>query len=135
MFKGKLADRAIQVRLLRFLFVGGISAVVQFIALWLLKRYLSAGFAFSLSFCCSTSTHYFLNRCWALPSGRKDPGRQFGEYLATVGLSYLINLGGFRFFHDIVGFDVMWSAAWAIPPSTLVVFLLLHYRVFSLKAG
>ncbi len=134
MFKRMPSDPGTQVRFLRFLVVGGTAAAVQFAALWLGSRRLSASAAFTLSFCCSTGTHYALNRFWALPSGRTDSGRQFGEYLLAVGASYLINLGAFQLGRAVFGLGVMWAAAWAIPPSTLVVFVLLNYRVFR-RAG
>ncbi|HET7535311.1 MAG TPA: GtrA family protein [Candidatus Didemnitutus sp.] len=130
MDKAKPTTRTTQVRFLRFLVVGGVSAAVQFSTLWLWSRWFAPVVAFSLSFACSTSTHYTCNRFWALPSERTDSGRQFGEYLGTVGISYLVNLLTFKFCQGILGMDVMWAAFCAIPPSTVVVFLLLNYRVF-----
>ncbi len=121
------------IRLLRFLVVGGGSALVQFAVLAVLKSLMSSTAAFSLSWVVSTGTHYLANRFWALPSARRDSGKQFGEYLVAVALSYVINLGAFKLCHDVCGLGVMWSAFWAIPPSTVVVFLILNYRVF--RAG
>lgn len=117
-------------RFLRFLVVGGSAAIVQFSTLWLLKRWLSPDIAFSGAFVCSTLTHYCLNRFWALPSMREDVIRQFWEYLFSVIVSYAINLSAFKLCHDRLGLGVMWSACLAIPPSTIVVFILLNYRVF-----
>ncbi len=130
MFKGVLPHRETQIRLGRFLTVGGLSALVQLVSLALLKRFLNPSVAFTVAFVLSTATHYSLNRFWALPSERRDSWQQLTEYLATAGLSYLINFALFRFALDIVGLGVVWSAAVAVPPSTLVVFLLLNYRVF-----
>ena len=59
-----------------------------------------------------------------------DSVQQLGEYLMTAGLSYLINLSLFRLCLSVIGLSVIWSAVVALPPSTLVVFLLLNYRVF-----
>lgn len=117
-------------RTLRFLAVGGGSAGVQFLVLALLKERLPPTFAFSASWVVSTTTHYLANRFWALPSGRRDSGRQLGEYLFTVALSYAVNLGAFLLCQRVLGLGVMWATFWAIPPSTVVVFLLLNYRVF-----
>lgn len=130
MFKAKLTDPQTQVRFWRFLTVGGLAAAVQFAALWVGQHWLGPNTAFTVSFICSTSTHYLLNRFWALPSARTDTGRQFGEYLFAVAVSYVINLGAFKLCHDLLGLSVMWAALGAIPPSTVVVFLLLNYRVF-----
>lgn len=131
----KLSDRATQVRLVRFLVVGGVSAIVQFLVLWILQHQWTPALAFSTAFGCATGTHYFLNRFWALPSARQDSARQLGEYLLTVALSYGINLGVFKIARDILGLSVMWAAVCAVPPATLVVFLVLNHRVFRAKAG
>lgn len=133
MFKPGSVDAQTVTRAVRFLVVGGGSAGVQFVVLALLKGRMSETLAFSISWVVSTATHYLANRFWALPSARRDAGRQFGEYLFAVALSYAINLGAFKVCTDVLELGVMWAAFWAIPPSTVVVFLILNYRVF--RAG
>jgi putative flippase GtrA len=130
MIKSIVPDGETQVRFWRFLGVGGLAAIVQLSSLAIFKQELNPNLAFTLSFVLSTATHYSLNRFWALPSERHDTAQQLGEYLATAGLSYLINLSLFRLCLSVIGLGVMWSAVLAVPPSTLVVFLLLNYRVF-----
>lgn len=124
-----------QVRFARFLVVGGTSFLVQ---IGTLKELLLLSFntnvAFSVSFLCSTATHYTLNRVWALPSARADHLRQFKEYVGTALLSYGINFGIFHLCVDVLSLSRLWAAIIAIPPSTLVVFLLLNYRVFRASA-
>jgi putative flippase GtrA len=129
----KLPDRTTQLRFFRFLVVGGISAGVRFAALALAQNFLKPSFTFSFAFICSTTTHYLLNRFWALRSTREDVGQQMGEYLLTVVISYGINLLMFKFCHAVLGLSVVASGLWAIPPSTVVVFLILHLRVFQTK--
>lgn len=124
--------RETQFRLWRFLVVGGGSLGVQLVVLWALKGWLDETIAFSVSWVISTATHYFANRFWALPSVRHDAARQFGEYLFTVALSYLINLAAFKVCRAL-GMSTLWATACAVPPSTIVVFLLLNYRVFRAK--
>jgi len=124
------ADPAALGRFARFLVVGGSAAGVQLTVLWLLRPYLPETAAFSVSWVASTGCHYLCNRFWALPSPRRDSARQFGEYLFTVALSYLINVGCFRLGRDVIGLGLFWSTLCAIPPSTIVVFLLLNFRVF-----
>ena len=133
MFKAKLSDRGTQVRFARFLCVGGGSALVQFGVLAVLKGRMGDTLAFSVSWMLSTTTHYLANRFWALPSGRHDPGKQFGEYLFTIAVSYVINVAAFGACQKFLGLGLMWATFWAIPPSTVVVFLLLNYRVFRAK--
>ena len=117
-------------RLVRFLVVGGGSAALQLGLLAWLEGRLAPVAAFTVSYALSTLAHYLANRFWALPSGRRDAGRQALEYLAAVGLSYAINLGAFQLAQHAFGLGVFWAAFWAIPPATAVVFLVLNYRVF-----
>jgi putative flippase GtrA len=131
MFEAFLHDRESQLRLLRFLAVGGGTALVQVAVLRTLKRWMGETLAFSLSWVVSTATHYFANRFWALPSTRGDTAQQFGEYLVAVALSYLINLGAFKLLRHRFKLSTTWATLWAIPPSTIVVFLILNYRVFG----
>jgi putative flippase GtrA len=125
----------VRIRIIRFLVVGGAAAGIQLASLQLWRKFFEPKTAVSLSFVCATATHYSLNRFWALPSFRRDSGRQLSEYLGTVGMSYIINLGMFSIWHDAFGMGVFWATAFAIPPSTIVVFLLLNYRVFRRSSG
>ena len=131
MFDQILTDRETQLRLLRFLLVGAGTALVQVAVLRALKTRCGETLAFSLSWVVSTTTHYFANRFWALPSGRGDTAQQLGEYLVAVALSYLINLGAFKLLRNRFKLSPTWATLWAIPPSTIVVFLILNYRVFG----
>jgi putative flippase GtrA len=129
-----LKPRETQIRLLRFIVVGGGSALLQLAIVAVLKRYMGETLAFSISWFLSAAVHYLANRFWALPSSRVDIGKQFGEYLFTLALSYAINLGAFMAFRHWVGMNVEWATLCAIPPSTIVVFLMLNYRVFKVRA-
>lgn len=131
MLASLLNDRETQLRLARFLVVGAGSALVQVAVLRALRGRMRETLAFSVSWAMSTTTHYFANRFWALPSGRSDTAQQFGEYLFAVVLSYLINLGAFKLLRTRFKLGPTWATLWAIPPSTIVVFLLLNYRVFG----
>lgn len=122
--------RETQGRLVRFLVVGGGTALVQVAVITVLKRLMNETAAFSLSWVMSTAVHYLANRFWALPSTRHDAGRQFSEYLLTIAVSYAINLVAYKVCREALGMSVEWATLWAIPPSTLVVFLLLNYHVF-----
>ncbi len=130
----KLPPRATQIRFLRFIAVGVGSALAQVGMIALLKSHLRETLAFSVSWFLSAALHYLANRFWALPSGRSDAAKQFGEYLFALAVSYAINLGAFYVCRNLLGLGVEWATLWAIPPSTIVVFLLLNYRVFRAPA-
>ena len=135
MFKAKLSDRETQVRFARFLAVGATAYAVQVLAIKLLLLWLGTNAAFTLSFCCSTLTHYCLNRFWALPSARHDSWRQLREYLGTVVISFVINLAVFHLCLDVFHLGNIWATAIAVPPSTVVVFLHLNFRVFRSRSA
>ena len=97
--------------------------------------WLGTNLAFTLSFACSTLTHYSLNRFWALPSARQDTARQAREYLGAVVISYVMNLSVFHLCLDGFGMGKVLATAVAVPPSTVVVFLLLNYRVFRARSS
>ncbi len=133
MLRRLLSDPAVRRRFVGFLCVGGLSAVAQFSVLWLLLNRVRADVGFSLAYAVSVVTHYTLAKFWALPSERRDSTRQLAEYLGVVAISYAINLGAFKLCHDAFGLSVMWATAVAVPPATVVVFLLLNFRVFRAK--
>ncbi|MCX6955665.1 MAG: GtrA family protein [Verrucomicrobia bacterium] len=128
-----ISDRETQKRAARFLIVGGTSFCVQVATMKLFSLGLGTDVAFTLAFLCSSATHYTLNRFWALPSARADTWRQLREYLGTVAISWVINFGVFHLCLDVIGLEKTWATAVAVPPSTIVVFLLLNYRVFRAK--
>jgi putative flippase GtrA len=129
----RLPHRETQIRFLRFLVVGGTSFGVQVAAMKLALFAFETNAAFTLAFGCSTTTHYLLNRFWALPSARTDTWRQLRDYAGTAVISYLINFAIFHLCLDVFGLEKVWSTAIAIPPSTVVVFLILNYAVFRKK--
>ncbi|MDB6128104.1 MAG: GtrA family protein [Verrucomicrobia bacterium] len=131
--KAMLTDRRTQVRFARFLVVGATAYGVQVGTMTVFLMMLTTNLAFTLSFLCSTFTHYLLNRFWALPSERADVVRQAKDYVGVAALSFLINFSIFHLCLDVFGFGKLWSTAIAVPPSTAVVFLLLNYRVFRAK--
>lgn len=107
---------------------------MQLGVLWALGGHLPEDPAFVVSWIVSTTAHYLANRFWALPSARQDAGRQLGEYLGTVALSLAINWAAFRLARNVLCLGPLLSALAAIPPSTVVVFLLLNFRVFRARS-
>lgn len=129
----KMPDRETRWRFFRFLVVGGTSFGVQVGTMKLALLALGTNAAFVVAFVCSTATHYTLNRFWALPSTRTDAWKQLRDYAGASVVSFVINFSLFHLCHDILGLNEVWATALAIPPSTVVVFLILNYRVFRAK--
>jgi putative flippase GtrA len=130
MIKRLPIDRQTLVRFIKFFLVGGTGYGVSLLTFSLVKGVLKPNNAFTAAFVLSTAAHYLLNRFWALRSTRSDSWRQFAEYLFTVGLSYSISFGCFKLFSVYVGLGLGLAQALSIPPSTIVVFFILHFWVF-----
>ncbi len=129
-----IPSRETLIRLFKSLAVGVATFLVQLSVLWLLTRFLRPMTAFSWAYGVGVATHYTLNRFWALRSARRDSGRQFLEYAGAVMIGYLIQNLTFRVCLNVVGMGILWSQVFAVPPSTLVVFLIMHYHVFRRHA-
>ena len=59
--------------------------------------------------------------------------RSTGEVVKKINENTVINVAAFSACQRFFGLGLMWATFWAIPPSTIVVFLLLNYRVFRAK--
>ncbi len=130
MFKAKLTDRATQVRFLRFVISGLTVMGVQTGGLAVLSRWWNSTLAFIGSYCLAVLVHYSLNRFWALQSNRTDVLRQAGEYGLTVLMSFLLNFTFFQMGIHLFGLSPVWASLVTNPPTTILVFLILNFRVF-----
>jgi putative flippase GtrA len=131
MIKRLLLNRQTQVRFIKFFTVGGTGYFVSILSFNLFKHFLVPNSAFNAAFFVSTTTHYSLNRFWALRSTRSDTLKQLLEYLATVALSYTISFTCFKLFRSGLGLSLGLSQAFSIPPSTVVTFFILNFWVFK----
>ena len=129
MLKRLLLDRQTQVRFIKFFIVGGTAYVVNIGCFAIVKSFLLPNISFTAAFLVSTATHYCLNRFWALKSTRTDKWRQFIEYLGTVVVSYMISIACFTLFRAYMSLGL--AQALSIPPSTIVVFVILNFWVFK----
>jgi putative flippase GtrA len=133
MLQGLIQNQQFSGRFIRFFVVGGFSYIINVLTFWFLIHVLNTSAAFSIAFVVSVMVHYTLNRFWALPSKRSDLAKQLLEYLGTTVLSYVMSFTVFNLCHFLLGFTPLWSQVCAQPPSTLIVFLILNFRVFKNK--
>jgi putative flippase GtrA len=117
-------------RLVRFLVVGGCSAVVDFSTLWMLNGRLAPTVAFSCAYVVGIVTHFLLNKYWTFHCVRTDLLKQVMEYLVVLLITYLVQLVCFRAGLAVFHQNIYLAKVVAIPPSTLVGFCLLKIRVF-----
>ena len=118
-------------RFVRFLTVGGCSAVVDFGVLWIMRRWVSATTAFSGAYLAGVATHFLLNKHWTFRCVRTDLVKQIAEYLAVMAATYLVQLVGFRAGLILFNQNIYLAKVLAIPPGTIMGYCLLKMRVFK----
>jgi putative flippase GtrA len=120
-----------KIRFVRFLTVGVCTAVVDFGMLAILRGWIPPTAAFSGAYLAGAVTHFLLNKHWTFRCARTDLAKQVAEYLAVVGITYLVQLAGFRGGFALFNHNVFLAKAIAVPPGTIIGYLLLRMRVFK----
>lgn len=132
------AQRIIQSQLVKFVLVGGFSAVVDFgsTALFTFAFGLSDGVAKALGFVLGTLTAYFINRRWTFQA--EPSGRRFAITMVTYGLTFVVQWGLYKVSIPwLEGFDL--NAFWvraisfviAQGTATVLNFLIQKFLIFK----
>ena len=132
------AQRIIQSQLVKFVLVGGFSAIVDFgsTALFTFAFGLSDGVAKALGFVLGTLTAYFINRRWTFQA--EPSGRRFVITMATYGLTFAVQWGLYKVSIPwLEGFDL--NAFWvraisfviAQGTATVLNFLIQKFLIFK----
>lgn len=132
------AQRIIQSQLVKFVLVGGFSAVVDFgsTALFTFAFGLSDGAAKALGFVLGTLTAYFINRRWTFQA--EPSGRRFAITMVTYGLTFIVQWGLYKVSIPwLEGFDL--NAFWvraisfviAQGTATVLNFLIQKFLIFK----
>ena len=132
------AQRIIQSQLVKFVLVGGFSAVVDFgsTALFTFAFGLSDGVSKALGFVLGTLTAYFINRRWTFQA--EPSGRRFAITMATYGLTFIVQWGLYKVSIPwLEGFDL--NAFWvraisfviAQGTATVLNFLIQKFLIFK----
>lgn len=132
------AQRIIQSQLVKFVLVGGFSAVVDFgsTALFTFAFGLSDGVSKALGFVLGTLTAYFINRRWTFQA--EPSGRRFAITMVTYGLTFIVQWGLYKVSIPwLEGFDL--NAFWvraisfviAQGTATVLNFLIQKFLIFK----
>jgi putative flippase GtrA len=117
-------------RLVRFCVVGGTVAVVDFSFVWLLSHLLRPLVAVSIAYFIGVSCHFLLNKFWVFQCRRNDYLRQLIQYFTVVVASYAITIMTVHLCLSTFTTNVLIAKLFAVPPATLVAFLLMQFFVF-----
>lgn len=111
--------------------MGATVAFIDFSLVWILSRSLSPMIAVSISFVTAGSCHFLLNKLWVFRCGRTDYAKQVGQYVLAVTGSGLTTVGVVRLSLLTITSNVLLAKLIALPPATLVGFVLLRFVVFT----
>jgi putative flippase GtrA len=110
--------------------VGGTVAVVDFTAVWLLGHLLQPLAAVSIAYFVGVTCHFLLNKFWVFRCRRSDYVRQLMKYLTVVLSSWLTTLLTVQLCLSTVTHNILLAKLFAVPPATLVGFVLMQFFVF-----
>ena len=117
-------------RLLRFCTVGAAVAAIDFGLVWLLSGHLPPLIAVSLAYFTAVCCHFLLNKMWVFQCRRSDYIRQLIQYSAVVVASWLTTITIVHLCLSSFTTNVLIAKLFAVPPATLVAFLLMQFLVF-----
>jgi putative flippase GtrA len=117
-------------RLLRFCIVGVTVAAIDFGIVWVLIGRIPSLVAVSIAYFTAVCCHFLLNKMWVFRCRRSDYIRQLIQYFAVVVASYAITIMIVHLCLSTFTTNVLIAKLFALPPATLVAFLLMQFFVF-----
>lgn len=117
-------------RFLRFCTVGATVASIDFGLLWLLSGQIPPLVAVSIAYLTGVCCHFLLNKMWVFRCRRSDYLRQLTQYSAVVIASWVTTITIVHLCLSRFTSNVLIAKLFALPPATLVAFLLMQFFVF-----
>jgi putative flippase GtrA len=104
--------------------------MVDFSTVWLLSHFLKPLAAVSIAYFVGVTCHFLLNKFWVFRCQRSDYVRQLMQYLTVVLSSWLTTVVAVQLCLSTITHNVLIAKLFAVPPATLVGFVLMHFFVF-----
>jgi putative flippase GtrA len=117
-------------RAVKFCVVGALVCAVDFAAIWLFKQFLPRLAAVSLAYFIAVAVHFCLNKWWVFDARREVHAAELGRYLVTVLACWLCTVGVVSFALHFITANIFAAKAMALPPTTVLGFLLMRFFVF-----
>ena len=105
-------------------------AAIDFGLVWLLNGRLSPLVAVSIAYFTAVCCHFLLNKMWVFQGLRNDYIRQLIQYFAVVIASWSTTILIVHLCLSNFTTNVLIAKLYALPPATLVAFVLMHFFVF-----
>lgn len=118
-------------RFLRFCAVGVSVAAVDFGLLCILSPWLRPVIAVSIAYLTAVCCHFLLNKMWVFRCSRTDYAKQLSQYALAVTGCWLTTVGVVKLCLSTVTSNILLAKLIAVPPATIVGFVLLHLFVFA----
>jgi putative flippase GtrA len=116
---------------IRFCFVGGLVFAIDYACIWAFKKALPPLGAVCLAYVIAVSVHYLLNKLWVFPAaGRADSFGDVPRYVTTVVICWICTVSLVAFGLRFISPNIYLAKALAIPPTTLLGYLLMKRWVF-----
>ena len=110
--------------------VGATVAAIDFTLVWLLSSRVRPLVAVSIAYLTAVCCHFLLNKMWVFRCQRSDYARQLMQYFAVVVASWMTTITIVRFCLSSFTSNVLIAKLFAVPPATVVAFLLMQFFVF-----
>jgi putative flippase GtrA len=117
-------------RVLRFCIVGAAVAAIDFGLVWLLSGHLPPLIAVSIAYFTAVCCHFLLNKMWVFRCQRSDYIRQLIQYSTVIIASYATTIIIVHLCLSSFTTNVLVAKLFAVPPATLIAFLLMQFFVF-----
>ena len=114
----------------RFGIVGVLVFGIDFAALWLFKHFVPRLVAVSLAYFLAVAIHFSLNKWWVFRAQANVRGMELARYVLTVLVCWLCTVGVVWLALRFATNNVFVAKLLAIPPATLLSFLLMQRFVF-----
>ena len=121
-------------RFLRFCIVGAAVASVDFGLVWLLSGRMPPLVAVSIAYFTAVCCHFLLNKMWVFQCRRSDYISQIIQYSAVVVASWVTTISIVHLCLSNITTNLLIAKLFAIPPATLIAFLLMRLFVFRRPA-
>ena len=122
-------------KLARFCAVGGLVAAADFGLIWLFVHGLPRLGAVALAYLLAVGLHFCLNRWWVFAASQSPPITQLKRYGLVVAVCWLCTVAVTAFCLAALTANVFLAKAAAIPPATLLGFILMRNYVFRPASG
>jgi putative flippase GtrA len=117
--------------LLRFCLVGAAVLGFDYAMLWVFHHGMPKLVAVSLAYGLAVTLHFFLNKWWVFKAGPTPMAGQITRYVLTATLCLACTTLVVSFALKVAGGNVFIAKTIAIPPTTLLGFVLMRWFVFQ----